>query len=217
MQLLSIQVGKPKNVFWEGDTVSTGIFKLPVKGPVRVARLNLDGDGQADLSVHGGADKAVYGYPHDAYAWWEKRLAVPLQAGAFGENLTIDPLDEKKLCIGDTLSIGDCHLEISEPRFPCFKLGIKFQDMKVLKTFIESGRPGIYFRVIQEGTISAGQPVKIVSRDKRKVSVSDFFRLKIGGYKDLPLLEKLLSMDNLSQEWREKFSAALAKHKKKTT
>jgi len=217
MRLLSIQVGKPKEVAWEGDLVSTGIFKDPVKGPTRVARLNIEGDGQADLSVHGGADKAVYAYPHDAYAWWEKRLGVRLQAGAFGENLTIDPLDEKDLCIGDTLSIGDCHLEISEPRFPCFKLGIKFQDMKVLKTFIESGRPGIYFRVIQEGTISAGQTVKVVSRDKRKVSVSDFFRLKIGGYKDVPMLEKLLSIDSLSQEWREVFSAALAKRKKKTT
>jgi len=212
MKLLSIQIGKPKIIQWDGKEVSTGIFKSKVAGPIWVRHHNLDGDGQADLGVHGGRDKAVYAYGFDAYSWWKKTLNQDLPGGAFGENLTVETLDEKTLGIGDVLDLGDCRLQITEPRFPCFKLGIKFNDVKILKTFIESGRPGIYFRVLKEGQIRPGDSLKMVERHAAGVSVDTFFRLKIGKLKDRTALEKLLAMDTLGPEWREKFPKLLQKY-----
>jgi MOSC domain-containing protein YiiM len=210
MKLLSIHVGLPREVEWEGKPVRTGIFKSPVPGPVFVSKLNLEGDGQADLTVHGGFDKAVYGYPRDAYPWWLQALAVPaLPDGSFGENLTFAHLDEKRIFIGDRFRLGRCELQAVQPRFPCFKLGIKFGDMGILKTFLESGRPGIYFRVLVEGEIREGDELIQVTTDPERVSVWDFFDLKLRKYADPPLLERLLRIKDLNEDWREKFQQHL--------
>lgn len=205
MRIDSIQIGLPREVEWQGKTVSTGIFKESVPGPVWVEKTNIRGDGQADLEVHGGIDKAVYAYPHDSYAWWKKALKVKtLAPGAFGENLTVATLDETKFFVGDRYVLGGCELEVAEPRFPCFKLGIKFNDVGVLKTFMKSGRPGIYFRVIQEGEIKIGDELKLRKKAQDSVSIADFFRLKQDSYKDKALLRRLAAVPALSEEWREK-------------
>jgi MOSC domain-containing protein YiiM len=210
MKLLSIQVGLPREVEWEGKSVSTGIFKDAVHGPVQVRKLNLEGDGQADLTVHGGLDKAVYAYGRDAYPWWLRKLSVAdLPNGAFGENLTFASLDERSLFIGDRLTLGGCELEIVQPRFPCFKLGIKFRDMGILKTFMKSGRPGIYFRVLKEGKIQAGDELVRTEINPERVSVWEFFDLKARKYADPPLLKRLLRIKGLNEEWRAKFQEHL--------
>lgn len=211
MKLISIQVGMPIEVEWDGEMVSTGIFKDTVEGPVMVRKLNLEGDGQADLTVHGGLDKAVYAYGLDAYPWWLKQLKVQeLPNGAFGENLTIEKLDEKLIYIGDRFSLGACELEVVQPRFPCFKLGIKFGNMGILRTFMESGRPGIYFRVLKEGKIKSGDTLKRLEQNVEHVSVWDFFDLKARKYADQPLLARLLKIKGLNEEWRKKFQEHLA-------
>ncbi len=212
MELLSVQVGTPRTVKWQGKNVSTAIFKKKISGPVKMGKLNIEGDIQADLKYHGGEDKAVYAYSHDAYPWWCKKLDVAsLPPGAFGENLTFDALDEKELCVGDRLSLGKCELQVVQPRFPCFKLGILFKDISILKTFMQSGRPGIYFRVLKEGQIQEGQKLEILERDPNQVSISEFFLLKQKGYKDMSLLKRLLKVENLNEEWRETFTSAIAK------
>jgi MOSC domain-containing protein YiiM len=212
MRLLSIQVGLPKEVEWDGKRVSTGIYKYPVSGPVEVKKLNLEGDGQADLTVHGGADKAVYAYSLDAYPWWRETLqSSDLPNGAFGENLTFDAFDERSIGIGDKFALGGCELQAVQPRFPCFKLGIKFGDMEILRTFLSSGRPGIYFRVLKEGKIREGDTLRCLWRDPERVSVWDFFDLKIRKYADKALLARLLRIRDLNTEWRGKFQEQLAK------
>lgn len=163
---------------FQGNVVTTGIFKSPVEGTVHVKRLNLEGDRQADLSVHGGPDKAVYAYSLDAYPWWEKsRPQDKFPFGAFGENLSIDELSEDQIFIGDTFEVGETVLQAAQPRFPCYKLGVKFNDMSILKTFMKSGRPGVYFRVLREGGIHSGQKLKLVSREKILLSVVELFSL----------------------------------------
>jgi len=179
VKIISIQVGMPKEITFRGKKIVTGIFKQPVKGTVRVRTFNLDGDKQADLKVHGGRDKAVYAYSLDAYPWWKKaRPDDVFEYGAFGENLCVDELPEDKTYIGDTFEVGTTILQISEPRFPCYKLGAKFGDPKILKTFMQSKRPGSYLRVLQEGTIKAGQKFKLISREKKLVSVLEVFESK---------------------------------------
>ena len=132
--LLQIAVSKSKNVDWNGTTVATGIFKLPITGKVKVRRLNLDGDEQADLTVHGGPDKAVYAYPIKQYAYWKEELPERiLEWGAFGENLTVSGFDEQSLCIGDTLKIGSARFAVTQPRVPCFKLGIRMKDPTMIR------------------------------------------------------------------------------------
>lgn len=190
--------------------VSTSIFKQPVPGPVWVETLNVRGDGQADLRFHGGVDKAVYAFGWDAYEWWQREVKdVTFLPGAFGENFTVDPLDEKKLFLGDRLKVGGCEWEVAEPRFPCFKLGLKFQRESIVKLFMTSGRPGVYFRVKREGEVAVGDCLEKVYEDPSRVSIDEFFRAKAGGYRDKPLLKKLLSVPSLSAEWREKFEEKL--------
>jgi MOSC domain-containing protein YiiM len=175
-RLVSIQVGQPRAVQHMGREVLTGIYKLPVEGPVMVRRLNLDGDRQADLTVHGGVDKAVYCYPSEHYPTWQEELGRELPYGTFGENLTVAGLLETNLHIGDVLGIGDALLQISQPRLPCFKLGIKIGDQRFLKRFQESGRSGFYCRVLQEGLIEAGQPIERQESDALQPTVLDIVR-----------------------------------------
>lgn len=172
MKVLSVNCSLPKTLLINGRKVSTGINKEPVAGPVAVHPLGLDGDGQADLTVHGGVFQAVYAYPDEHYAHWQRELACePLPPGSFGENLTLSGLLETEVCIGDQHRIGGVILQVTGPRVPCFKLGHKLDSPGILKPFLQSGRSGFYYRVLQEGLISAGDDVKVIGKDPFAVSV----------------------------------------------
>ncbi|HEU0073169.1 MAG TPA: MOSC domain-containing protein [Dehalococcoidia bacterium] len=171
--LLSIQVAKPLAIRYMDKEVRTGIFKLPVLQPVMVRRLNLDGDEQGDLTVHGGVDKAVYCYPSEHYPAWQEELGRELPNGTFGENLTVSGLLEGELHLGDVLQVGDAVLQVSQPRFPCYKLGIKIGDQRFVKRFQESGRSGFYCRVLTEGMIEPGQPIQLTARDESQPTIAD--------------------------------------------
>jgi MOSC domain-containing protein YiiM len=171
--LLSIQVARPRPIRHMDQEVRTGIFKQPVLQPVMVRRLNIDGDQQGDLSVHGGVDKAVYCYASEHYPAWQQELGRELPHGTFGENLTVSGLLEPDLHIGDVLEVGGAVLQVSEPRFPCFKLGIKIGDQRFVKRFQESGRSGFYCRVLQEGMIEPGQTIRLTDRDESQPTIAD--------------------------------------------
>ncbi len=171
--LLSIQVAKPVAVRHMDREVLTGIFKLPVLQPVMVRRLNIDGDEQADLTVHGGVDKAVYCYAAEHYSKWPEELKRELPHGTFGENLTVTGLLEDELYAGDVLEVGDAVLQVSQPRLPCYKLGIKMGDQRFLRQFQRSGRSGFYCRVLQEGMIEPGQPITLRERIESRPTIAN--------------------------------------------
>ncbi len=176
MKLFSIQVGLPKTIEFNGRVIVTSIYKEPVTGPVMLRTYNLEGDGQADLTVHGGRDKAVYGYGLDAYAWWvANRPQDEYPSGAFGENLTFNSLPENQIHIGDTYSLGDAIVQVSEPRFPCYKLNAKFADKTMGKTFMQSQHSGVYFRVLKEGKIGVNDELKLMRRDEHSPTVQHAF------------------------------------------
>ncbi len=190
MKVISVNVGMPRSVPWNGMTVQTGIFKSPIEGVVAVRRLNLDGDRQSDLTVHGGLQKAVYGYPSEHYEYWRQDLPdVEFNWGKFGENLTTEGLSEEELHIGDQLRVGSAILTVTQPRLPCYKLTIRFQREDMIKRFLKSRRSGFYFSVAQEGELSAGSKIEIVSRDPNRVSVADISRLYFSKVPDLEVLQ----------------------------
>jgi MOSC domain-containing protein YiiM len=157
MRVVSVNVGLPRSVRWRGRDVTTGIFKEPVEGRVRLQRLNLDGDRQADLAVHGGAGKAVYAYPLEHYAFWREELGQDLTCGAFGENLTVEGLPlEEEMALGDRFKIGSAELVVTQPRVPCYKLGLRFGRDDMPKRFLASRRSGYYLAVEREGSVGAG-------------------------------------------------------------
>jgi len=161
MKVLSVQVGRPRDVEWRGEVVNTGIFKEPVHGPVIVHWLDLDGDEQADLTVHGGANKAVYVYPSEHYPLWRKELPeLEFPFGAFGENLTVDGLLEDDVRLGDQLRIGTAEFVVTQPRMPCYKLAVRFNRTDMLKRLLRSGRTGFYLRVLEEGVLTAGDAIQ---------------------------------------------------------
>jgi MOSC domain-containing protein YiiM len=208
LKILSIQVGLPKTVLFRGKRIDTGIFKSPVSGPVYVRATNLDGDRQADLSVHGGSDKAVYAYSMDAYPWWRvERPQDRFDFGAFGENLSIDALPEDRLFIGDTFEVGEAVIQITQPRFPCYKLGVKFNDPAILKSFMESQRPGVYFRVLKEGAIRAGQELTLLSRESVLLSVAELFTLQHSQPIDLARVKSYLRIASLPDAYKAHFQA----------
>ena len=174
MQVIAVCVGLPREVSWKGKPVTTGIFKQPVAGRVRMRSLNLDGDQQADLTVHGGIEKAIYAYPMEHYAYWRQELPdQPLPWGTFGENLTIEGLSETTVNIGDRFRMGTAEVMVTQPRFPCFKLNLKFGRDDMVKRFLDSCLSGIYFSVVQEGEVGAGDAIEPVSRDENNVTVTD--------------------------------------------
>lgn len=211
MHLVSIQVGRPREVEWRGKRVATAIFKEPVEGPVRLERLNLEGDRQADLSVHGGEDKAVYAYPSEHYDFWGAELAAELVRGNFGENLTTAGLSETDLHVGDRLRIGTAELEVTEPRLPCFKLGLRFGRPEIVRLFLASRRSGFYLRVRSEGVLQTGDAIEIVHRDPRALSIADFLRVYAFDKRDRATLERALAVEALPESWREHFTEQLAK------
>jgi MOSC domain-containing protein YiiM len=179
MKILSINVGLPREVPWKGRVVTTGIFKEPVDGRVMMRTTNLDGDGQADLSVHGGPTKAVCLYPGEHYEYWRTELPdMNLPWGMFGENLTTDGLLEDTVSIGDRFRIGSAEVMVTEPRMPCYKLGIKFGRDDIIKLFLASRRPGFYLAVLREGDVGAGDAIELIGRDENNVTVAEAFRMK---------------------------------------
>jgi MOSC domain-containing protein YiiM len=203
MKIVSVNVGMPREVIWKGMTVQTGIFKEPVAGPVMLSHLNLAGDKQADLTVHGGPEKAVYAYPAEHYEYWRHELPEVLFSwGKFGENLTTEGLQEDALCIGDRVRAGSAILMVTQPRMPCYKLALRFERDDMIKRFLMSGRSGFYFSVMEPGEVSAGSRVEILSRDPNRVSVADIGRLYRGETRDPDLLERATNVSALPENWK---------------
>jgi MOSC domain-containing protein YiiM len=193
MRVLSVNVGAPRQVRSGGETVLTSIFKLPVEGRVGVREHNIDGDRQSDLTVHGGPYKAVYCYPHEHYDYWRKQLPdADLKAGAFGENLTTEGLTEETVWIGDLYRVGSALLQATQPRMPCYKLQIRFARNDMVKRFWQSGRSGIYFSVVEEGDVAAGDPIERVARGEEEISVANVVRLYRGDESSEELLGRAL-------------------------
>jgi MOSC domain-containing protein YiiM len=208
MKILSIQVGRPRTVEYNGRQIRTGIFKDPISVPVMVRTLNLDGDGQADLRLHGGVNKAVYAYGADTFQRWaEVRPNDLFTGGAFGENLTLDVLREDEVLIGDTFKVGGATLQAVQPRFPCFKLGLKFGDSSILRAFMKFGRPGVYFSVLEEGVIRTGDELSLIDRMHKSVSILRLFEI----FKEndrVPLeIKTLLQLPMLPPEIRRSLTA----------
>ena len=210
MKLLSLNVARPRLVEYKGMTVNTGIFKQPVSGPVQLRTLNLDGDRQADLSVHGGPPKAVYGYPSEHYPFWSRELpGIDLPWGMFGENFTTTGLAEDDLHIGDRLQIGSSILMVRQPRTPCYKLAVKFQRDDMLERFLVSGRSGFYFSVEQEGSVGAGESFELLTRASDGITISEMNRLLVRDRYNRHLLHKAMQTPALPEQWREYFSNRL--------
>jgi MOSC domain-containing protein YiiM len=205
MKIVSVNVSEPRPVMWRGRRIMTGIFKEPVEGRIRVRKLNLDGDGQADLSVHGGTDKAVYVYPSEHYPFWRRELELEdLPWGSFGENLTAEGWWEDEVHIGDRFRIGTAELVVTQPRMPCFKLAMKFDRDDIVESFLEAGRPGFYLAVLQEGSIAAGDAMERIHEDENGVSVVDMVRLYLDkhGEADQDLLQRAVRIEALPKSWR---------------
>lgn len=204
MRLLSIQVGQPREVSWNGRTVTTGIFKEPVEGPVFLRTLNLDGDRQADLSVHGGVAKAVYVYPSEHYEAWRAELpGYGLEWGGFGENFTTEGLLEAEVHVGDRFRIGEAEVTVTQPRMPCFKLGIRFGDPGMVERFLERGWPGFYLSVAREGLVRPGDAIERLGRDPHGVPVTELYRLYSSGDLDPAAAERALRIEVLPEGWKK--------------
>ena len=211
MHVVSLNVGGPREVVWRGRLVRTSIWKEPVQGAVRVTSLNLDGDAQSDLSVHGGPDKAVYAYPAEHYDYWQRELDVDaLPWAAFGENLTTAGILEPDIAIGDRVRVGSAELMVTQPRLPCFKLGIRFGRDDMVKRFLQSGRSGFYFALVREGEITAGDRLEIAVRDTRGVTVSDMIALETADEPDRDLLRRALETPALPESWKRHFRKRFA-------
>jgi MOSC domain-containing protein YiiM len=206
MKLISLNVGRPQLMVYKGETISTGIFKKPVSGTVKLRTLNLDGDRQADLSVHGGPYKAVYGYPFEHYDYWHHELPeTDLPAGTFGENFTTEGMSEEYLHIGDRLRIGSSTLMVRQPRMPCYKLVAKFKRDDMIARFLHSGRSGFYFSVEHEGEVEQGDAIELISRDENGITIGEMNRLIVRDRYNRDLLQKAISTPAMPESWREYF------------
>lgn len=174
--IVSVNLGQVRVIEWQGQKFPTGIFKTPVKGPVKVGTLGLRGDVQADLTVHGGKEKAVYAYPSEHYEDWKDQLQVELPFGMFGENLTTQGLLEESVHAGDSFQVGSAELIVTQPRFPCYKLGMKFDSMEMVKRFQSSGRSGFYLSVLKEGNITAGDQIRAITLNPNGSTIAELFK-----------------------------------------
>lgn len=212
MKLRSVNVSRITQVLHQGELVGTGIFKNPVEGPVAVGAVQMAGDRQADLRNHGGPDKAVYGYPWEHYAHWANALERDdFTPGQFGENLTTEGLLESELCVGDRLRVGSVLLEVSQPRMPCFKLGIRMKLPGFPKVFLQSGLVGFYFRVLEEGSLQAGDSITLTPSAHARVSVQQISHTRFFDTQNREMIETILSNPALAQVWRKDFEDILAK------
>ena len=215
MKLVSLNVGLPRDVLWHGRTVTTAIYKRPVEGRVRLRTLNLDGDRQADLTVHGGAHKAVYCYPIAHYEYWKKELpGRDLPLAIFGENFTTDGLLENSVHLGDRFLVGSAEVVVTQPRLPCYKLGVRFDSDDMVKRFLASGRSGFYLAVTREGEVGADDEIKPLARDPNAVPVSEITRLYIAkrfSNEDVASLRRALLVSALPASWKDYFRDRLTK------
>ena len=228
MKLVSVNTGMPREVKWHGRTVTTGIFKDAVAGRMALRKLNLDGDRQADLAVHGGEHKAVYCYPLAHYDYWKKEFAAQktsglaewagreLPMGMFGENFTIDDgvkeSLEESVHLGDRFSVGAAVVAVTQPRLPCYKLGMRFGADDMVKRFLASGRTGFYVMVVQEGEVGAGDEMKLVAREANGLAVSEITRLYVAkryGEEDTRAVRRALRVEGLPESWKEYFRERL--------
>ncbi len=205
-QVLSVNVGQPRAVVWKGRMVVTGIFKEPVAGRIAVGRLNLEGDRQADLTVHGGREKAIYAYPAEYYPFWREQFPeMELPWGMFGENLTVEGLLDETVHIGDHFQVGSARVVVTQPRLPCYKLGLKFGRDDILKRFLKSKLTGFYFAVLKEGKVAAGDPIRLLHREEHQVKVADITRLYREDKRNLDLLRRAVAVEVLPEAWRDDF------------
>jgi MOSC domain-containing protein YiiM len=210
MRVLSLSVGLPREVEWHGQMVLTSIFKKPVDRRLRVTTLNFEGDEQSDLTVHGGVDKAVYAYPSEHYEYWRKALSqADLPLGVFGENLTTEGLLETDVRIGDRFRVGSAEFVVTQPRLPCFKLGIRFGRPDILKRFLQSGRTGFYFAVAIEGEVGAGDPIELIARADEGLTVADVVNLYTMDAENQELLRRATRSTRLPESWRDYFRKRL--------
>ena len=210
MRVLSVNVGLPREVLWNGKSITTGIYKEPVAGRVPLRALNLDGDRQADLRVHGGPEKAVYVYPSEFYELWSReRPELDVGPGAFGENLTTVGIVDDEVSVGDRFRIGTAELVVTQPRLPCFKLGIKMGRDEFVVEFLERGLFGFYLAVVREGEVEAGDPIVALSRDPRSFGVAEVARLYARDRDDVASLRRAAELDVLPASWREYFRKRL--------
>lgn len=210
MRLLSLNVARPQLLMYKGQTISSGILKRPVSGRVMLRTLNLDGDKQADLSVHGGPYKAVYAYPSEHYEYWRVELpATELPWGMFGENFTTEGitegLSEDELHVGDRLRVGAAKIMVRQPRMPCYKLAAKFNRDDMIERFLVSGRSGFYFSVEHEGEVGEGDAIEIVSRNRDGITIAEMNRLFVRDRYNLDLLHKAIATEALPESWRDYF------------
>jgi MOSC domain-containing protein YiiM len=213
MKLVSLNTGLPREVTWRGLSVTTAIYKQPVQGRVALRTLNLDGDRQADLSVHGGEYKAVYGYPLVHYDYWKTELpGRDLPMGVFGENFTLDGMLEDSVHIGDQFSLGSAELIVTQPRLPCHKLGVRFEADDMVKRFFASGRTGFYFAVTREGEVGSGDEIRLIARDSNAIAVSEIIRLYAKTKyddADVARVGRALRIAALPETWKEHFRQRL--------
>jgi MOSC domain-containing protein YiiM len=211
MKLLSVNVGLPQEVVAGNRLVRTSIFKSPITGRIPIRNNNLAGDQQSDLSVHGGRAKAVYAYPYEHYAYWHEQLPdVDLKPGNFGENLTIEGLLESDVHVGDRLKTGSAELLVTQPRMPCFKLGIRFDRPDMVKRFLNSRRSGFYMSVAREGEVAAGDAIEIVERHPAAVSIPELLRMYLNEALEPDRLREAIAIPALSDSWRHELQKQLA-------
>ena len=217
MKVVSVNTGLPREVSWHGRIVTTGIYKEPVEGRVALRKLNLDGDRQADLTVHGGEHKAVYCYSLAHYDYWKRELpGRELPMGMFGENFTIDDgvggLLEESVHLGDRFSVGTAEVAVTQPRLPCYKLGVRFGSDDMVKRFLASGRTGFYVAVVREGEVGAGDEIKVIAREPKAVAVSEITRLYVTkryGEAEISAVRRALRVPELPESWKVYFRERL--------
>ena len=210
MKLTSVNVGLPREVTVGGKTVRTSIWKYPVQGRVHVSTLNVAGDQQSDLSVHGGVDKAVYLYPGEHYSYWRTQLpGVDLPFGAFGENFSSEGILEEQVKVGDRLRIGSVEFLVTQPRMPCFKLGIRFDRRDIVKRFLESKRTGFYLAVLREGEVESGDTIEFTEKQATGVTITEIVNLYSTDAHNQELLRRATELPALPQSWRDYFRKRL--------
>jgi MOSC domain-containing protein YiiM len=210
MKIVSVNVGLPRLLAWGGSTFKTGIFKDPIEGRIVLRSTNLDGDRQADLSVHGGFNKAVYGYPSEHYAAWNAELSSPLgNWGAFGENFTTEGLLETGVSVGDKFRVGSAVIKVTTPRLPCFKLAAKFRSNDVLERFLVTGRCGFYYSVVEEGEVGAGDEFEFLGGEQVTITIAEMNYLYVARNPERERLRRSLQVKTLPESWRERYHARL--------
>ena len=218
MKVVSLNVGLPRLLTWKGEAIKTGIFKRPVAGRIMLRETNLDGDRQADLSVHGGPNKAVYGYASEHYPYWRKELPKEeLPWGAFGENFTTEGMLEAKLSMGDQFRLGSAIIRVTTPRLPCYKLAAKFQSDAMIGRFLRSGHSGFYFAVEEEGEVGAGDEFQFLGSETPSLTIAEFNHLFISPAPDPELLRRAVEVKSLPESWRERYQARIeeVRHKRR--